>query len=163
MKLWKIFVNALLSVFAMLLAPAFAETEGTIQQEYSDQCLISFVFNDQEKLAETIADPTKFMQLVVLISNPETAQAAMGCSNPERWKVLVSNMSNPAKMMNMMAIFMNPAVYMNWMMAATNPQTFQPFFAFMNPIFYMQWMTASMNPVSYQAPILAQVSDRTTQ
>ena len=141
------------------ISPAFAETEGTGQQEYSDQCLISSVFNDQEEMAKTISDPNKFMQLVVLISNPETAHVVMGCSKSDQWDVFMSNMSSPTKMMNMMAVFMNPTVYMNWMMAAMNPQTFQPFFVFMNPTFYMQWMTAAMNPSVNNFPIVAELAE----
>ena len=142
----KFLLNILLSVFAILQSPVFAETGDVAEQAYSEQCLISSVFNDPEEMAKTVSDPVKFKQLVTVMSNPTTAQGVMGCSNSMQINVLMTNVTNPTKMMNAMAIFTNPTVYMNWMVASMNPQTYQPFFAFMNPLYYMQWMSASMNP-----------------
>ena len=158
LKLRRALVSAVLGVLVILLAPAFAETEGTIQQDYSDQCLISSVFNDPNEMAKTVSDPAKFMQLITVMSNPATAQAVMGCSNSMQMNVLMSNMSNPAKMMNAMAVFMNPAVYMNWMTASMNPQTYQPFYIFMNPTFYMQWMAVSISPSFDKFPLVAETA-----
>ena len=103
-------------------------------------------------MANTIADPAKFMQLVALMSNPQTVQATMNCSTEsEQWNAWMKNLGNPTYKMNAAAVFMNPQVYMNWMTAMMNPQTFMTTMnSFMNPALYMQWMTAMSNPAYYQ-------------
>ena len=106
-----------------------------------------------ENMANTVADPAKFMQLITLMSNPQAAQSMMNCStDTEQWNTWSKNLSNPTFKMNAAAVFMNPQVYMNWMNAMMNPQTFQTTMnAFMNPALYMQWMTAMSNPAYYQS------------
>lgn len=115
-------------------------------------CQIPEAFINAEAMANTVADPAKFMQLVALMSNPQIVQATMNCSTEsEQWNTWMKNLGDSTYKMNAAAVFMNPQVYMNWMTAMMNPQTFMTTMnSFMNPALYMQWMTAMSNPAYYQ-------------
>ena len=107
-------------------------------------------YTDPEVFAATMANPAKFMEMMALMSDPQSAPKMMECSmKPEQWSVWMTRMSDPSKLMAIMTQFMNPQMYTNWMAASMNPQTFQPMYAFMNPGLYTQWMTVAMNPESY--------------
>ena len=156
MKLSTTTLAALFGAFALCISPMFvvladSEEQENIQDTAATDCTMPAAFTDPEVMATTMADPAKFMELVALMNNPQTAQSMMQCSmDSEQWTAWMANMSNPTKMMNAMTPFMNPQMYMNWMTASMNPQTYQPMYAYMNPAFYMQWMTATMNPAFYQ-------------
>ncbi len=139
-------------IFSDLSANEESTTAETQTTEYNNDCQIPAAFTNAEEMAKAIADPAKFMQLVTLMSNPQTAQTMMNCSTEsEQWSAWMKNMSNPTYKINAAAVFMNPQVYMNWMTAMMNPQTFQSSMStFMNPALYMQWMTAMSNPTYYQ-------------
>lgn len=151
------------------VAVVFAKSDKEKDQEvaFSD-CKLE-KYTDPEVMAVTMADPAKFMEMMMLMSNPQTAQSMLECGmDSNQWNDLMANMSNPTKMMNAMSQFMNPQMYMNWMTASMNPQTYQSSMnTFMNPAMYMQWMTASMNPMSFQpmfgamfqTPVVADATD----
>lgn len=124
--------------------------EDNSSAQASSDCKMK-AYTDPEVMAAAMADPAKFMELIALMSNPQTTQSMMECGmDSGQWNDLIANFSDPTKMMNAMTQFMNPQVYMNWMTASMNPQTYQATMnTFMNPAMYMQWMTASMNPQFY--------------
>ena len=154
MKSYKLTITAFLLVLLISVSPLVfgnsSESNTQINASETTECNLHAAFTDPEVMAQTMADPAKFNEFMVLISNPATTQALMNCSmESKQWSVWMANFSNPTKMMNAMVPFMNPQVYMNWMTASMNPQTYQFMNAYMNPAFYMQWMTASMNPQFY--------------
>ena len=140
-------------IFADLQASDSATTIAAPSTgEYAAQCTELAVFYDPEVMANTMADPNKFAQFLVLLSKPETTQALMQCStDPQQWNIWMAAMSNPTKMMNASAVFMNPQMYTNWMAASMNPQFYNMVMAtYMNPALYTQWMNAMSNPAYYQ-------------
>ena len=146
-----------IGILTLCATPMFADLQANDAEatgaEYTADCTGLQAFSDPEVMANTMADPNKFMELVVLMGKPETAQAMMECStDPQQWNTWMAGMSNPTKMMNAFAVFMNPQMYMNWMAASMNPQTYQAAMnTYMNPALYMQWMTATSNPAYYQS------------
>ena len=147
-------LTAFTLILMVSLSPVvFGETDATKKQEDiadSSDCKMK-AYTDPAAMASAMADPAKFMQLMTLMSNTQTAQSMMECGmDSNQWSEIIANMSNPTNMMNAMAQFMNPQMYMNWMTASMNPATYQAAMnTFMNPALYMQWMTASMNPQFY--------------
>ncbi len=157
MSLLKTSLFSFIGILTLCATPMFGQLQANDSQEpavtaeIAADCTIFATFTDPEEFAKNMADPAKFMQLFVLMNNPQTAQTLMNCStDSSQWNTWMASMSDPNKMMNAMTLFMNPQVYMNWMAASMNPQTYQPMFAYMNPAFYMQWMTAASNPAFYQ-------------
>ena len=136
----------------------FGETENTDTKdsvvEHSAECKMK-AYTDPNVMAATMADPTKFMEFMALMSNPQTSINMMNCGmESSQWNEIIANMTNPTNMMNAMAQFMNPQMYTNWMTASMNPAFYQAAMnGYMNPALYMQWMTASMSPAFYSAPM----------
>ena len=134
----------------------FGETEDKDKQENvaSADCKMK-AYTDPQTFAAAMANPTEFMQLITLMSNPQTAQDMMeGGMDAKQWNEIMANMTNPANMMAASGQFMNPQMYMNWMTAMMNPAFYQSAMnTYMNPALYTQWMTASMNPAFYSAPM----------
>ncbi len=122
--------------------------------ENASECKMK-AYTDPQALAAAIANPTEFMQLIALMSNPQTAQSMMECGmDTNQWTEIMANMTNPASMMAASGQFMNPQMYMNWMTAMMNPAFYQTAMnAYMNPALYTQWMTTMANPEFYQAPM----------
>jgi len=108
-------------------------------------------FTDMEVMAETMADPTKFMQLMAVVNDPRTIHVMTKCATePVMWDTWMSGMTDFNKMTRAMGHFMNPNMYMSWMMAPMNPAMYQPMMQMANPAYYTRWMTALSNPVFYQ-------------
>lgn len=108
-------------------------------------------FTDAEVMAETMADPVKFFELMTIVNDPRTIHVMMKCaSEPVMWDTWVRGMSDFNKLSRASMHFMNPAMYMKWMMAPMNPQTYAPMMQMMSPDYYTRWMTAMMNPTFYQ-------------
>ena len=108
-------------------------------------------FTDAELMAQTIADPAKFMQLMAVVNDPRTIHVMSKCATePVMWDTWMRGLTDFGKHANAMAIFMNPNVYMNWMMAPMNPAVHQSMMQMMDPAALNRWMVASMNPVFYQ-------------
>lgn len=103
---------AVFAVQLFILSPAIAEdTSGA-------QCSVQAEFYDPEIMANTMANPEKFKQLMTVICDPETTRIMMNCaSNPEQWNIWMSKFSDPEKMKNTMMVFMNPGFYTAWMNA----------------------------------------------
>ncbi len=147
---------------ASISTVVFSEADESVKDENvqaSSECQMK-AYTDPEVMAATIADPTKFMELMMLMSNPQTSINMMNCGmDPNQWNEIIANMMDTTKMMNGMAQFMNPQMYMNWMTASMNPAYYTPLMnTYMNPAYYMQWMTVSMNPATYMQP-MTQVMD----
>ena len=108
-------------------------------------------FTDMEVMAETMADPTKFMQLMAVVNDPRTIHVMTKCATePVMWDTWMSGMTDFNKMTRAMGYFMNPNMYLSWMMAPMNPAMYQPMMQMANPAYYTRWMTALANPVFYQ-------------
>ena len=107
-------------------------------------------FTDVEVMADTMANPQRFAQLMMVVNDPRTMHVMMKCAmEPVMWETWMRGLSDPTKMMNAAARFMNPMMYFNWAMAPMNPQMYAPMMAMMNPQYYMNWMTAMSNPAFY--------------
>ena len=158
---FKYSIAALITVVLISLSTVvFGNSDEVVKNaEISSDCKVK-AYTDPQKFAEAMANPTEFMQLVTLMSNPQTAQNMMDCGmDSTQWNDMIANMSNPAAYMAASGQFMNPQMYMNWMTAMMNPAFYQNSMnTYMNPQMYMNWMTAMMNPAFYQAPI-AKVAD----
>ncbi|MDW3094829.1 MAG: hypothetical protein R8G33_04065 [Gammaproteobacteria bacterium] len=158
MKQSKISLLSIIGIITICTTPIFSnasaedESKQVEATKYTTDCNLPEAFMNAENMAETVADPAKFMQLITLMSAPQSAQMMMNCStDSEQWGKWTKNLGDPTFKMNAAAIFMNPQVYMNWMTAMMNPQTFMTSMnTFMNPALYMQWMTAMSNPAYYQ-------------
>jgi hypothetical protein len=141
-------------ISAAFVSPVFGENTSAEQGTVADanQCSLPLELYNPEVMANTMADPAKFIQFMTAMSQPETAQKMMACSaDAGQWTIMMTNMANPNLMMNAMVPFMNPQTYMNWAAASMNPMTYQQAMTpFMNPNYYMQWMTAFMNPEFYR-------------
>ncbi|MDJ0778243.1 MAG: hypothetical protein QNJ85_10295 [Gammaproteobacteria bacterium] len=108
-------------------------------------------FTDMEVMAEYMADPNKFMQLMAVVNDPHTIHVMTKCaSEPVMWDTWMRGMTDFNKMSRAMTHFMNPNMYFAWMMAPMNPATYQPMMQMADPAYYTRWMTAMSNPVFYQ-------------
>lgn len=153
MKLNKSTLTAFFAAFLIgisSIAVVFANSEKEEGQDVATSDCKLEKYTDPEVMAATMTNPAEFIEMMMIMSNPQSAQNMMECSmNPAQWNVWMAKWSDPTKMMSLMTQFMNPQMYTNWMAASMNPQTYQPMYAFMNPALYMQWMTVAMNPESY--------------
>jgi len=108
-------------------------------------------FTDMEVMAETMADPAKFAQLMTVVNDPRTIHVMTKCATePVMWDTWMSGMTDFNKMSRAMGHFMNPNMYMQWMMAPMNPAMYQPMMQMADPNYYTRWMNAMMNPAFYQ-------------
>ena len=108
-------------------------------------------FTDMEVMAETMADPVKFMKLMTVVNDPRTIHVMTKCATePVMWDTWMSGMTDFNKMSRAMGHFMNPNMYMQWMMAPMNPAMYQPMMQMADPAYYTRWMNAMMNPAFYQ-------------
>ena len=108
-------------------------------------------FTDMEVMAEHMADPARFAQLMAVVNDPHTIHVMSKCATePVMWDTWMRGMTDFNKMSRVMAHFMNPNMYMAWMMAPMNPAMYQPMMKMADPNYYNRWMTAMANPVFYQ-------------
>jgi hypothetical protein len=108
-------------------------------------------FTDMEVMAETMADPARFMKLMTVVNDPRTIHVMTKCATePVMWDTWMNGMTDFNKMSRAMGYFMNPNMYMSWMMAPMNPAMYQPMMQMADPAYYTRWMTAMANPVFYQ-------------
>jgi hypothetical protein len=108
-------------------------------------------FTDMEVMAQTMADPAKFMQLMTVVNDPRTLHVMTKCATePVMWDTWMSGMTDFNKMSRAMGYFMNPNMYMAWMMAPMNPAMYQPMMQMADPQYYTRWMNAMANPAFYQ-------------
>ena len=112
-------------------------------------------FTDMEVMAQTMADPAKFMKLMTVVNDPRTIHVMTKCATePVMWDTWMNGMTDFNKMSRAMGHFMNPNMVMSWMMAPMNPAMYQPLMQMADPGYYTRWMTAMANPVFYQ-PIMS--------
>jgi hypothetical protein len=108
-------------------------------------------FTDMEVMAEHMADPARFAQLMAVVNDPHTIHVMTKCATePVMWDTWMRGMTDFNKMSRAMMRFMNPNMYMSWMTAPMNPAMYQPMMQMANPRYYNRWMTAAGNPVFYQ-------------
>ena len=108
-------------------------------------------FTDMEVMAETMADPVRFSQLMGVVNDPHTIHVMTRCATePVMWDTWMRGVTDFNKMGRAMTHFMNPNMYFSWMMAPMNPAMYQPMMQMGNPAYYNRWMTAMSNPVFYQ-------------
>ena len=108
-------------------------------------------FTDMEVMAQTMADPAKFMQLMAVVNDPRTIHVMTKCATePVMWDTWMTGMTDFNKMSRAMGYFMNPNMYMAWMMAPMNPAMYQPMMQMADPQYYTRWMNAMVNPAFYQ-------------
>jgi uncharacterized membrane protein len=108
-------------------------------------------FTDMEVMAQHMADPAKFAQLMNVVNDPHTVHVMTKCATePVMWDTWMRGMTDFNKMSRAMMRFMNPNMYMSWMMAPMNPAMYQPMMQMADPRYYNSWMTAIGNPVFYQ-------------
>ena len=108
-------------------------------------------FTDMEVMAEHMADPARFAQLMAVVNDPHTIHVMTKCATePVMWDTWMRGMTDFNKMSRAMMRFMNPNMYMSWMMAPMNPAMYQPMMQMADPNYYNRWMTAIGNPVFYQ-------------
>jgi len=108
-------------------------------------------FTDMEVMAETMADPARFAQLMAVVNDPRTMHVMTKCATePAMWDTWMAGMTDFNKMSRTMGHFMNPNMYFNWMMAPMNPAMYQPMMQMGNPEYYNRWMSAMMNPAFYE-------------
>jgi len=111
----------------IVLSPAFAEPNNSLNPNFAAQCSVRQELYDPEIMANTMANPEEFKKFMAVMNHPDTLQIMMSCaSNPEQWTAMMSKVSDPTKMMNTMMVFMNPQIYFNWMIAFTNPTYLAP-------------------------------------
>ena len=108
-------------------------------------------FTDMEVMAEHMANPAKFAQLMNVVNDPHTVHVMTKCATePVMWDTWMRGMTDFNKMSRTMAHFMNPNMYFAWMMAPMNPAMYQPMMKMGDMNYYNKWMTAMSNPVFYQ-------------
>jgi len=108
-------------------------------------------FTDMEIMAETMADPVKFVQLMSVVNDPHTLHVMSQCATePAMWDTWMKGMTDVNKMSRVMAKMMNPNMMFAWMSASMNPATYQPMMKMSSPEYYNKWMLAMQNPAFYQ-------------
>ncbi len=108
-------------------------------------------FTDMEVMAQTMADPARFAQLMAVVNDPRTIHVMTKCATePAMWNTWMAGMTDFDKMSRSMGHFMNPNMYFNWMMAPMNPAMYQSMMQMGSPDYYNRWMSAMMNPAFYQ-------------
>jgi hypothetical protein len=134
MNLSKPKILAVLFTLSISSLPVFSNSDIEEDMEsYMSECNAPSELYDPEAMANTLADPVKFLQLVEAIKNPATVNTLVECAtHPEQMQTILQSLSDPAKYMNMMIIFMNPQTYMNWMAASTSPEFNQSEFEMIN-------------------------------
>ena len=108
-------------------------------------------FTDMEIMADTMADPVKFMQLMAVVNDPQTIHTMTKCATePVMWDTWMRGMTDFNKMGRVMGRFMNPNIYFSWMTAMANPVFYQPVTSLADPNWYTPRMNWMMNPQSMQ-------------
>lgn len=108
-------------------------------------------FTDVEIMAQTMADPERFMQLAETVNDPRTMHVMMNCATePVMWDTWMKGAADYPKMMRAATTMMNPATMMSWMMAPMNPKVWSAAMGHMNAEKYVRWSQAPANPEFYK-------------
>ena len=134
----------------------YAQCQGVDEDDFEKIRTSLKAFTDAEVMADTMADPAKFMKLMNTVNDPRTMHVMMKCSTePVMWDTWMRGASDPDKMARAMGRFMNPGMYIAWMTAPMNPQVMAEMTAMADPNRYLTtWPTALSNPTFYQ-PFMA--------
>ena len=97
---FKYTIAALTAVLLISLSTVvFGESKDSEEQAIAantEDCKVQ-AYTDPQKMAAAMANPAEFMQLVALMSQPQTYQNMMECGmDSAQWNKIVANMSNPA-------------------------------------------------------------------
>ena len=118
-------------------------SDDEMLEQYMTQCNAPAALYDPEVMANTLAEPDKFLQLLEIMSAPATTMTVYECiANEEQRQTVLKTMSDPDKLAASMSTFMSPQMYMNWMTAMQNPETQQALTTYMNPEHFRQWMSS---------------------
>ena len=105
----------------------YGQCTNTEDSQFDDIRPYLKAFTDMEVMAETMADPARFMQLMAVVNDPRTMHVMTKCATePVMWDTWMAGMTDFNKMSRTMGHFMNPNMYFNWMMAPMNPAMYQP-------------------------------------
>ena len=118
-------------------------SDDEMLEHYMAQCNAPAALYDPEVMANTLAEPDKFLQLLEIMSAPATTMTVYECiANEEQRQTVIKTMSDPDKLAASMSRFMSPQMYLNWMTAMQNPETQQALTTYMNPEHFRQWMNS---------------------
>ena len=135
-----LFLQTMLAL--MSLSCVYANDDEMLEQ-YMTQCNAPAALYDPEVMANTLAEPDKFIQLLEVMSAPATTMTVYECiANEEQRKTVIKTMSDTDKLAASISTFMSPRMYLNWMTAMQNPETQQALAGYMNPAYYRQWMSS---------------------
>ena len=151
---FKYTISALVAVLLIGLSTVvFGEANDTKEQviaESASECKMK-AYTDPNVMAATMADPTKFMEFMALMSNPQTSINMMNCGmESSQWNEIIANMTNPTNMMNAMSQFMNPQMYTNWMTASMNPAFYSAPMKMADTKWQQETTAWMMNPANFQ-------------
>ena len=134
----------------------YGQCKGVSADDFENIRTYMKAFTDAEAMAETMADPVRFFQLVNIVNDPRTIHVMMKCSTePVMWDTWMRGATDYEKMTRAMMRFANPGMVMAWMMAPMNPQVWKPVAEMADPNRYMvTWAQALANPTFYD-PMLA--------
>ena len=131
----------LIALFLSSVNSTFANDEDL--EAYISQCNAPAALYDPEAMASTLAEPSKFIQLLETLFAPSTTMTMYECiANEEQFETVLNTMSDPEKLAASMSTFMSPQVYLNWMKALQDPATQQALLTYMKPEHYMQWLNS---------------------
>lgn len=130
----------------------YAQCRGVDESDFEKIRTSIKAFTDAEVMADTLANPVLFFQLMNVVNDPRTMHVMMNCaSEPVMWDTWMRGASDPEKMARAMGRFMNPGMYMAWMMAPMNPQVMEQMTAMADPNRYLvTWPQGLSNPQFYQ-------------
>jgi hypothetical protein len=129
----------------------YGECAATSEAEFEAIRPYLKAFTDAEVMAQTMADPGKFMKLMSIVMDPRTIKVMAQCSTePVMWDTWMRGLTDYNKLGRAMLQFMNPMMYLNWMAAPLNPQFYQPLMTMADPNWYGRWFTALQNPAFYK-------------
>ena len=146
---FKYTIAALIAVLLITVSTVvFGESKDSAEQDVvasAEDCKLK-PYTDPNVMAQTMADPAKFMQFLAIFNDPQVPYRAMNtCMDQEQFNQIIANMTNPAALMSASGQFMNPQMYMNWMTAMMNPAFYTSSMnTYMNPQLYMNFMAAFM-------------------
>ena len=158
MKNIKSLMLSVVGIITIFTTPLFTEVSAEDKEittySASTGCDLPQAFTNAENMAMALADTAKFMELMTLMSKPETMQILMNCSmDTQQWTKWATNAPNPTYKINAAALFMNPQVYMNWMTAMSNPAYYQGMFKMIDPAWQQNASTWMFDPSNYQAAL----------
>ena len=108
-------------------------------------------FTDPERMAAVMANPARFAEWIVALSDPDAVHLMLRCSQePVMWNTWLRVMTDPEKMMKAAFVFMNPGMYMQWTFAPMNPQVHAKLAPLADDKLWADWTKKGTNPVFHE-------------